>query len=212
MELVRQVVVFRYRRPARRKHVLTSDSRGYVYDGDGRFHCVFGFSGAWRIGVQLAPDHIPPEWPDGTPNRFISICASRIRERHINRRLPLAPIAPGGSRFQRGRRAPGLRRPSWGPVLHWLGASVLRAACGVRRQAVRTGRRHVRSRTASLSLVQPHRRSPTVHFWQRRWPVQRGRCHRGGGFQSDCPPGLIGNQSAGNQSPSGSVVWPTSMM
>ena len=32
------------------------------------------------------------------------------------------------------------------------------------------------------------------------------------GVQSDCPPGLIDNQSAGRQSPCGSVVCPTSMM
>jgi hypothetical protein len=34
----------------------------------------------------------------------------------------------------------------------------------------------------------------------------------GDGLQSDCPPGLIGGQSAGHQSPCGSVVCPTSMM
>ena len=32
------------------------------------------------------------------------------------------------------------------------------------------------------------------------------------GVQSVYPPGLIGGQSAGPQSPCGSVVWPTSMM
>ena len=35
---------------------------------------------------------------------------------------------------------------------------------------------------------------------------------RPGRVQSACPPELIGGQSAGHQSPSGSVVWPTSMM
>lgn len=24
----------------------------------------------WQIGVQLAPDHVPPEWPDGTPQQI----------------------------------------------------------------------------------------------------------------------------------------------
>jgi Glyoxalase-like domain len=25
--------------------------------------------GAWRLGVQLAPHHVPPDWPDGTPEQ-----------------------------------------------------------------------------------------------------------------------------------------------
>ena len=31
--------------------------------------------GAPRVGVQLAPDHIPPDWPDGTPQQQIHACA-----------------------------------------------------------------------------------------------------------------------------------------
>jgi hypothetical protein len=32
-----------------------------------------------RVGVQLAPNHIPPDWPDGThrSNRSTSTCGSR---------------------------------------------------------------------------------------------------------------------------------------
>jgi catechol 2,3-dioxygenase-like lactoylglutathione lyase family enzyme len=37
---------------------------GRVYADDG-FHCVLDGDGRWTIGVQLAPDHAPPEWPDG---------------------------------------------------------------------------------------------------------------------------------------------------
>src|SRR3954454_11945551 len=25
--------------------------------------------GEWQLGVQLAPDHVQPEWPDGTPHQ-----------------------------------------------------------------------------------------------------------------------------------------------
>lgn len=25
--------------------------------------------GEWQLGVQLAPDHVQPEWPDGTPQQ-----------------------------------------------------------------------------------------------------------------------------------------------
>lgn len=31
---------------------------------DDDFHSVI-IEGKWRFGVQLAPNHIPPEWPDG---------------------------------------------------------------------------------------------------------------------------------------------------
>ena len=27
-------------------------------------------NGEPRVGVQLAPDHLPPEWPDGTPQQI----------------------------------------------------------------------------------------------------------------------------------------------
>jgi len=27
----------------------------------------------WRFGVQLAPNHVPPDWPDGTPEQQIHL-------------------------------------------------------------------------------------------------------------------------------------------
>lgn len=36
---------------------------GHVF-ADEAFHCVIDSSGEWRIGVQLAPGHVPPVWPD----------------------------------------------------------------------------------------------------------------------------------------------------
>jgi hypothetical protein len=30
---------------------------------------VITASGEWPVGVQLAPDHVPPEWPDGAPQQ-----------------------------------------------------------------------------------------------------------------------------------------------
>lgn len=41
---------------------------GQVYRDD-TFHCVLSASGEWPIGVQLAPDHVRPEWPDGAPQQ-----------------------------------------------------------------------------------------------------------------------------------------------
>lgn len=37
--------------------------------GDDQFHCVFDAQERWLIGVQHAPDHVPPEWPDGAPQQ-----------------------------------------------------------------------------------------------------------------------------------------------
>jgi Glyoxalase-like domain len=36
---------------------------------DDQWHSVFDAGGRWVIGVQLAPDHNPPEWPDGNPQQ-----------------------------------------------------------------------------------------------------------------------------------------------
>lgn len=41
---------------------------GHVFD-DETFHCVIDSTGEWRIGVQLAPEHVPPDWPDGAPQQ-----------------------------------------------------------------------------------------------------------------------------------------------
>jgi hypothetical protein len=40
-------------------HVITDDDWHSVIDADGQ----------WRIGVQLAPGHVPPDWPDGNPQQ-----------------------------------------------------------------------------------------------------------------------------------------------
>ena len=38
-------------------------------DADDDWHMIY-VDGQPRMGVQLAPDHIPPEWPDGTPQQI----------------------------------------------------------------------------------------------------------------------------------------------
>lgn len=66
--MVRQVVVFD-------AADLETESRfwagifGGEFFGDDQFHCVISASGEWHVGVQLAPDHVPPEWPDGAPQQ-----------------------------------------------------------------------------------------------------------------------------------------------
>jgi hypothetical protein len=41
---------------------------GHVFE-DESFHSVIDSGGEWRIGVQLAPAHVPPQWPDGAPQQ-----------------------------------------------------------------------------------------------------------------------------------------------
>jgi hypothetical protein len=41
---------------------------GHVFD-DATLHTVIDAAGEWRIGVQLAPQHTPPDWPNGAPQQ-----------------------------------------------------------------------------------------------------------------------------------------------
>ncbi|MEO3799414.1 VOC family protein [Nonomuraea sp. B1E8] len=41
---------------------------GTVEVGDG-WHNIW-VDGGWQLGVQLAPNHVPPNWPDGTPQQI----------------------------------------------------------------------------------------------------------------------------------------------
>jgi hypothetical protein len=41
---------------------------GHVLD-DETFHTVIDAAGEWRIGVQLAPQLTPPDWPNGAPQQ-----------------------------------------------------------------------------------------------------------------------------------------------
>lgn len=69
MEILRYVVVFD-------AADLTAESTFWAGMLGGRviadetWHTVFDAQGSWRVGVQLAPDHTPPEWPDGLPQQI----------------------------------------------------------------------------------------------------------------------------------------------
>ncbi|WP_457203456.1 VOC family protein [Nocardioides sp. HB32] len=41
---------------------------GHVF-ADETFHSVFDAAGEWRIGVQLAPESVSRDWPDGAPQQ-----------------------------------------------------------------------------------------------------------------------------------------------
>lgn len=33
------------------------------------WHSVVDGDGVWRLGIQLAPNHVPPDWPGGAPQQ-----------------------------------------------------------------------------------------------------------------------------------------------
>lgn len=42
---------------------------GGTVEADDDWHTVY-VDGEPRMGIQLAPDHVPPQWPDGTPQQI----------------------------------------------------------------------------------------------------------------------------------------------
>jgi predicted enzyme related to lactoylglutathione lyase len=42
---------------------------GGTVDADDDWHSII-VDGEWRLAVQLAPDHVPPDWPDGAPQQI----------------------------------------------------------------------------------------------------------------------------------------------
>jgi hypothetical protein len=70
--MMRQVVVFDAADVGAESKFWAGIFNGYVF-GDDQFQCVIDASGEWRVGVQRAPDHIPPEWPDGGPPQQVHL-------------------------------------------------------------------------------------------------------------------------------------------
>lgn len=66
---------------------------GTVEAGD-RWHNIW-VDGGWQLGVQLAPDHVPPDWPDGRPQQihldFYVDDFDAAHEQVISRRPTIAP-------------------------------------------------------------------------------------------------------------------------
>ncbi len=47
------------------------------------WHSVYDAEGRARIGVQLAPDHRAPDWPDGTPQQIhLDLMVDDLRDAH----------------------------------------------------------------------------------------------------------------------------------
>ena len=68
MKTTRQVVVFDAADLAAESAFWAGMLGGRVFIDD-TFHSVFDADGRWVIGVQFAPHHVPPEWPDGNPQQ-----------------------------------------------------------------------------------------------------------------------------------------------
>jgi hypothetical protein len=68
VELVRRVVVFDAVDLEAESAFWAGMLGGRVFR-DERWHSVIDAHGRWAIGVQLAPGHVPPDWPDGAPQQ-----------------------------------------------------------------------------------------------------------------------------------------------
>ena len=68
MRINRQVVVFDAADRATESSFWAGLLGGTV-NADDDWHSVI-VDGEWRLGIQLAPDHVAPEWPNGTPQQI----------------------------------------------------------------------------------------------------------------------------------------------
>lgn len=71
MQIRHQVVVFDAADLAAESSFWAGVLDGTV-DAEDDWHMVF-VNGDARIGVQLAPNHVPPDWPDGEPPQQIHL-------------------------------------------------------------------------------------------------------------------------------------------
>ena len=68
MRMVRQVLVFDAADIHAESTFWAGVLGGRVFEDEG-WHSVTDATGEWRIGVQLAPNHVSPDWPDGSPQQ-----------------------------------------------------------------------------------------------------------------------------------------------
>lgn len=68
MKLIRQVVVFDAADLASESSFWAGMFGGRVLP-DGDWHNVIDSESRWVMGIQRAPEHVPPAWPDGNPQQ-----------------------------------------------------------------------------------------------------------------------------------------------
>jgi catechol 2,3-dioxygenase-like lactoylglutathione lyase family enzyme len=71
MKIRRQIVVFDAADLAAESSFWAGLLGGRV-EAEADWHSVV-VDGEWRLGVQLAPNHVPPDWPDGTPQQQLHL-------------------------------------------------------------------------------------------------------------------------------------------
>ena len=67
MKITRQIIVFDAADLAA-ESTFWAGLLGGTVTADADWHSVL-VDGEWRLGVQLAPNHVAPDWPDGTPEQ-----------------------------------------------------------------------------------------------------------------------------------------------
>jgi hypothetical protein len=72
MNITRQIVVFDAADLSAESTFWAGVLGGHV-DAEDDWHSVSDSEGVWRIGVQLAPGHVAPDWPDGSPEQQIHL-------------------------------------------------------------------------------------------------------------------------------------------
>ena len=72
MEITRQVVVFDAADLATESAFWAGVLGGSVVAEDD-WHSVVDADGEWRMGVQLAPDHVRPQWPSPSPGQQVHL-------------------------------------------------------------------------------------------------------------------------------------------
>ena len=68
MRTIRTVVVFDAADLGAESRFWAGMLGGHVFEDD-QWHSVIDADREWRIGVQLAPNHVRPEWPHGSPQQ-----------------------------------------------------------------------------------------------------------------------------------------------
>lgn len=68
MKITRQIVVFDAADMAA-ESTFWARLLGGTVDAEDDWHSIL-VDGHWQIGVQLAPDHVQPDWPDGTQQQI----------------------------------------------------------------------------------------------------------------------------------------------
>ena len=72
MNITRQVIVFDAADLHAESSFWAAVLGGRVV-ADDDWHSVLDADGEWRMGIQLAPNHVPPEWPDGGQQQQIHL-------------------------------------------------------------------------------------------------------------------------------------------